>query len=70
MPPGDMARAAGLRFEWQGRRYRDQARGFSMEELLHFHGRVVEADRELKSGAPGDVLLPALLSSVAAGGTS
>ena len=65
MPPADVARAAGLRFEWQGRRYREQARGFSMHELLRLHARVVEADRVLKSGAPGDVLLPAVVSAVA-----
>jgi DNA polymerase-3 subunit delta len=67
MPPADVARAAGLRFEWQGRRYREQARGFSMQELLDLHATVVEADRVLKSGAPGDVLLPAVVSAVATG---
>jgi DNA polymerase-3 subunit delta len=65
MPPADVARAAGLRFEWQGRRYREQARGFSMRELLRLHAELVEADRVLKSGAPGDVLLPAVVSTVA-----
>jgi DNA polymerase-3 subunit delta len=65
--PAEIARAAGLRFDWQGRRYRDQARAFSMEELLRLHGEVVEADRVMKTGAPGDVVLPVLISKVAAG---
>jgi DNA polymerase-3 subunit delta len=65
MPPGDLARAAGLRFEWQVRRYRDQARRFSLDELVRLHGRVVDADRDLKSGGQGDVVLAALVSSVA-----
>jgi DNA polymerase III subunit delta len=67
MPPADLARAAGLRFEWQGRRYREQARSFSMDELLRLHAALVQADRDLKSGAAGDVLMPALVSTVAAG---
>ena len=61
----DLARAAGLRFEWQVRRYRDQARRFSLDELVRLHGRVVDADRDLKSGGQGDVVLAALVSSVA-----
>jgi len=64
MPPGDLARAAGLRFEWQARRYRESARRFSMEELVDIHDRVVEADRALKSGATGDVVLPALVLAI------
>lgn len=64
MPPGEVARAAGLRFEWQGRKYREQARGFSMQELLGLHARIALADRELKSGASGDVLLPAVIAAV------
>jgi DNA polymerase III subunit delta len=66
IPLGDVARAAGLRFEWQARRYRDQARRFTMEDLRAIHEAVVEADRALKSGAAGDVVLPALLTSIAA----
>jgi DNA polymerase III subunit delta len=65
MPPADLARAAGLRFEWQARRYRDQARRFSLEELVALHGEVVEADRALKSGGAGDVVLPVLVSRIA-----
>ena len=61
----DIARAAGLRFEWQGRRYRDQAKRFSMGELLRIHGEVAEADRVMKSGAPGEVVLSTLVASVA-----
>jgi len=64
MPPGDLARAAGLRFEWQARRYRESARRFSMEELVDIHDGVVEADRALKSGATGDVVLPALVLAI------
>ncbi len=64
MPPGDLARAAGLRFEWQARRYRESARRFSMEELVDIHERVVEADRALKSGATGDVVLPVLVMAI------
>ena len=64
MPPGDLARAAGLRFEWQARRYRESARRYSMEELVDIHERVVEADRALKSGATGDVVLPVLVMAI------
>jgi DNA polymerase-3 subunit delta len=65
MPPGDLARAAGLRFEWQARRYRESARRFSMEELIDIHEQLVEADRALKSGATGDVVLPVLMMAIA-----
>lgn len=65
MPLADLARAAGLRFDWQARRYRDQARKFSMDELVALHARVVEADRALKSGAGEDVVLPVLVSTIA-----
>ncbi|MBI4260798.1 MAG: DNA polymerase III subunit delta [Actinobacteria bacterium] len=67
MPPAELARAAGLRFEWQARRYRDQARRFSPAELVGIHRRVVEADRVLKSGGTGDVVLPVLVAAVAGG---
>ena len=63
----DVARAAGLRFDWQGKRYREQARRFTMPELVRIHEEVVEADRVMKSGAPGDVVLSSLVTSVAAG---
>jgi DNA polymerase-3 subunit delta len=65
MSPGDLARAAGLRFDWQARRYRESARRFSMEELIDIHEHVVEADRALKSGATGDVVLPVLMMAIA-----
>jgi DNA polymerase-3 subunit delta len=65
MRPEEMARAAGLRFEWQGRRYRDQAKRFSMEELVRIHGLIVEADRALKSGASDDMVLPVLVGAIA-----
>jgi len=65
MPAAELARAAGLRFEWQARRYREQARRYSLEELVAIHARVVEADRALKSGASGDVVLPVLIGRIA-----
>jgi len=65
MPPAELARAAGLRFDWQAKRYREQARRFSLEELVALHGQVVEADRALKSGADGDVVLTVLVGSIA-----
>jgi hypothetical protein len=68
MPPAEVARRAGLRYDWQVRRYRDQARLFSMDELLRLHRHVVEADRSIKSGAPGDVVLPALIAASAEDG--
>ncbi|MFB3737658.1 MAG: DNA polymerase III subunit delta [Candidatus Velamenicoccus archaeovorus] len=67
MPPAELARAAGLRFEWQARRYREQARRFTIEELSDLHAHVVEADRALKSGATDDVVLPLLVTAIAGG---
>ena len=64
----DVAKAAGLRFDWQGKRYKEQARRFTMPELLRIHGEVVEADRVMKVGAPGEVVLSSLVASVAGGG--
>ncbi|HTG48046.1 MAG TPA: DNA polymerase III subunit delta [Actinomycetota bacterium] len=66
MPPGDVAKRAGLRFEWQVRRYRQQARNFTLPQLVAIHERVTEADRALKSGASGDVVMPALIAAIAA----
>src|SRR5204863_295447 len=37
-PAAEVARAAGLRFEWQAGRYRDQARRFTMPDLVRIHG--------------------------------
>lgn len=65
MPAGELAKLAGLRFEWQARRYRDQARRFTLEELAAVHERVTWADRALKSGATEDVVLPLVISAIA-----
>jgi DNA polymerase III subunit delta len=64
-PPADVAKAAGLRFDWQARRYQQQARNYSLGELIRLHDRVTEADRALKSGATGDVIMPALVTAIA-----
>lgn len=66
LAPTQVAREAGLRFEWQARRYQQQARNFTLEELVTIHDRVAEADRALKSGAPGDVVMPVLIAAIAA----
>jgi DNA polymerase III subunit delta len=65
IPLAEVAKAAGLRFDWQARRYRDQARRFSFEELVDIHGRLVEVDRELKSGADPEVVMPTLVVAIA-----
>ena len=67
MPPAELARAAGLRFDWQARRYQQQARNFSMGQLVALHERLVDADRAMKSGASGDVVMPTLVAAIAAG---
>jgi DNA polymerase-3 subunit delta len=67
VPLAEVARSAGLRFEWQARRYREQARRFTMGELVEIHARIVEADHALKSGAPEDVVLPLLVTAIAGG---
>jgi DNA polymerase-3 subunit delta len=64
--PSQVAREAGLRFDWQARRYQQQARNFTLEELVSIHDRVSDADRALKSGAPGDVVMPVLIAAIAA----
>ena len=56
LAPAEAARQAGLRFDWQVRRYREQAKRFSPEAL---------ADRALKSGATEDVVLPMLVAAIA-----
>jgi DNA polymerase-3 subunit delta len=66
MPPAQLAREAGLRFDWQARRYRQQAGNFSLGELVALHERIAEADRALKSGASGDVVMPTLIAAIAA----
>lgn len=65
LPPAELARRAGLRFEWQARRYRDQASRFSMAELVAIHDRITLTDRALKSGASGDVVMPTLIAAIA-----
>ncbi|TMK86420.1 MAG: DNA polymerase III subunit delta [Actinobacteria bacterium] len=65
MPSAEAAKAAGIRFDWQVRRYRDQAGRFSEEGLASLHARVAEADRALKGGVAGDVLLPSLVAAMA-----
>ena len=62
---GELAKQAGLRFEWQARRCRDQARRFTLRELVAVHERVAQADRDLKSGATGDLVLPVLVTEIA-----
>jgi DNA polymerase-3 subunit delta len=63
--PADVAKAAGLRFDWQARKYREQARRFTMAELVGIHARIAQADRELKSGGTGDVVLPVVVTTIA-----
>lgn len=67
LPLAEVARAAGLRFEWQARPYREQASRFSMDELVDLHAKVIEADRAMKSGSPDDVVLPLLIVEIAGG---
>jgi DNA polymerase III subunit delta len=64
-PLSEVAREAGLRFEWQARRYREQAKRFTMQELIELHARLTEADRALKSGATDDLVLPLLITAIA-----
>jgi len=65
MSSADAAREAGLRYDWQVRRYREQARRFSPESLANLHWHVVQADRALKGGAPPEVVLGALVAVMA-----
>lgn len=61
----ELAKAAGLRFDWQAKRYRQHASGYAMDELVRLHGSVVEADRALKTGADDDVVLAMLVAEIA-----
>jgi DNA polymerase-3 subunit delta len=65
LAPPEAARQAGLRFDWQVRRYREQAKRFSPEGLAGIHERIAWADRALKSGATDDVVLPMLVAAIA-----
>ena len=47
------------------RRYREQAKRFSVEELVTIHRRIAEADRALKSGASEEIVLPVLVAEIA-----
>jgi DNA polymerase III subunit delta len=64
--PALVAKEAGLRFDWQARRYQQQARNFSMAQLLALHERITDADLALKSGGTGDVIMPVLIAAIAA----
>jgi DNA polymerase-3 subunit delta len=66
LAPTQLARQAGLRFEWQARRYQQQARNFTLDQLVEIHDHVADTDRALKSGAPGDVVMPVLIAAIAA----
>jgi DNA polymerase-3 subunit delta len=65
LAPTEAAKQAGLRFDWQVRRYREQAKRFSPEGLAGLHERIAWADRALKSGATDDVVLPMLVAAIA-----
>lgn len=65
LPPAEAARRVGLRFDWQVRRFRDQARRFTEAELQSIHARVVEADGLLKQGGGGEVVLPMVVMAIA-----
>jgi DNA polymerase III subunit delta len=65
LPPGEVAKRAGLRFDWQARRYLQQARNFTPSELVELHVRITEADRDLKSGGTADVIMPTLVTAIA-----
>lgn len=67
MPLKDVAREAGLRFDWQARRYREQAGRYDPEDLSDIHRRVVDADAQLKQGGQGDVVLTMLVTRIANG---
>ncbi len=66
-PPAEVARIVGLRFDWQARRYQQQSRNFTLDRLVALHARITEADRALKSGASGDVVMPTLVAAIASG---
>lgn len=65
MPAAEAAKAAGLRFDWQVRRYRAQASRFSVDDLVDLHGLITGADRALKSGASDEVVMPVLVGAIA-----
>lgn len=65
LSPGEVAKRAGLRFDWQARRYLQQSRNYSLEELVRLHERITEVDRALKSGGTADVIMPTLITEIA-----
>lgn len=65
MAPAEAAKAAGLRFDWQLRRYREQASRYSIDELISLQERVVDADRAFKGGTPGEVVLVGVVAAMA-----
>jgi DNA polymerase III subunit delta len=65
MSSAEAAKEAGLRYEWQLGRYREQARRFTRESLSNLHARVVDTDRALKGGAPAELVLGALVAVMA-----
>jgi DNA polymerase III subunit delta len=65
-PPAEVARAVGLRFDWQARRYRGQARRFPPGALAGIHQQLVDADRTIKQGSPGDIVLAQVVTGIAA----
>ncbi len=65
MPLAEAAKQAGLRFDWQVRKFRDQARIVGRDALPALHDRVVEADRALKGGLSSEVVLASLVAAVA-----
>jgi DNA polymerase-3 subunit delta len=65
LPSAEAVKQTGIRFDWQIRRYREQAARFTPDELAMLHRRVVEADRALKGGVPGSVLLPTIVAAMA-----
>jgi DNA polymerase III delta subunit len=70
MAPAEAARQVGLRFDWQVRRFRDQAGRFTEAELQSIHARAVEADALLKQGGAGDVVLSMMVMAIAGSGGS
>ncbi len=66
-PLGEVARQAGLRFDWQARRYVEQAKRYREEDLAGIHHELVEADGILKQGGAGDVVLPSIVARIAGG---
>lgn len=67
-PAGRVAKVAGLRFDWQAKRYLQQAGRYTEAGLAELHARLLETDRLLKVGAQGDVVLPMVVARIAAGG--